>query len=92
VDVPGVDTKDIEVSMTNGLLSIKGERKSEKEEKKDNYRRRECVYGSFERSFMMPDNADGEHITAKGKDGVLNIQIAKKKTPKPKTINIEAAK
>lgn len=91
-DVPGVDPKDIEVTMTNGLLTIRGERKTEKEEKKDNYRRRECFMGSFERSFRMPDTADSDKITAKGKHGVLNIHIAKKNGVKPKTIKIETEK
>lgn len=88
-DIPGVDPKDINVTMENGMLCIKGERRSEKEEKKRNYHRKECVMGSFERSFRMPDTADSNRISAKGKNGVLTIQIGKKEVAKPKTIKIE---
>jgi HSP20 family protein len=88
-DVPGVDSKDINVTMENGMLCIKGERRTEKEEKKKNYHRRECVMGSFERSFLMPDNADKNKISAKGKNGVITIQIGKKEVTKPKSINIQ---
>jgi HSP20 family protein len=89
-DIPGVDPKDIKVTMENGMLSIKGERKSEKEETKKNYHRRECVMGSFERSFRMPDTADSNKITAKGKNGVLSIEIGKKEVAKAKTIPIQS--
>jgi len=88
-DIPGVDPKEIKVTMEDGLLSIKGERKSEKEEKKKNYHRKECVMGLFERSFRMPDTADSSKITAKGKNGVLTVHIAKKAASKPKTIAIQ---
>jgi HSP20 family protein len=91
-DIPGVDPKDIQVTMSNGLLSIKGERKEEKEENKKNFRRRECFMGSFERSFQLPDTADSSNIKAKGKHGVLTVEIAKKETAKPKTIKIETEK
>lgn len=89
-DIPGVDPKDIEVSMANGVLTIKGERKSEKEEKKKGYSLKECSYGSFERAFRMPDTADSEHIKAKGKNGVLTISIAKKAGTEPRRIAIES--
>jgi HSP20 family protein len=88
-DVPGVDPKDIQVTMANGMLSIKGERKEEKEDDKRGYRRRECFMGSFERSFLMPDTADSNNIVAKGKNGVLTIEIGKKATAKPQTIKIQ---
>lgn len=88
-DIPGVDPKDITVTMENGTLCIKGERRSEKEEKKKNYHRRECMMGSFERSFRMPDTADSSKISAKGKNGVLTIGIGKKDVAKPKTIKID---
>lgn len=89
-DIPGVDPKDIEVTMENGQLSIKGERKTEKEEKKKDYRLQECSYGSFERVFRMPDTADGDSIKAKGKNGVLTITIAKKAGAAPRKIAIES--
>ena len=89
-DVPGVDPKDIEVSMENGFLSIKGERKEEKEETKDDRRIKECSYGSFERRFSMPDTADADRVTAKNKNGVLTVTIAKKQAAKPKLIEIQS--
>jgi HSP20 family protein len=88
-DIPGVDPKDIQVTMANGILSIKGERKEEKEDNRKDYRRRECFMGSFERSFHMPDTADSSNIIAKGKNGVLTIEIGKKETAKPQTIEIQ---
>jgi HSP20 family protein len=91
-DVPGVDPKDIQVTMAIGVLTIKGERKEEKEETKRNFRRRECFTGSFERSFYLPESADSNNIKAKGKNGVLTVQIAKKETAKPQTIKIETDK
>jgi HSP20 family protein len=89
-DVPVVEPKDIKVTMENGMLSIRGERKSEKEEKKKNYHRKECVMGSFERYFRMPDTADSSQVSAKGKNGVLTIKIGKKVGTKPKTIKIDS--
>lgn len=89
-DVPGVDPKDIEVSMENGYLSIKGERKEDKEETKDNRRIRECSYGSFERRFSMPDTADADRVTARNKNGVLTVTVAKKKAAKPKLIEVKS--
>jgi HSP20 family protein len=91
-DIPGVDPKDIEVTMANGMLTIRGERREEKEEDNKGYRRRECFMGSFERSFQMPETADSDNIVAKGKNGVLTIQIGKKEAAKPRTIQIETDK
>jgi len=90
-DIPGVDPKDIEVSMENGMLTIKGERKSESEEedKEKGYRRVECSYGSFYRRFSLPDTADSDNIKAKGKDGVLEIVIAKQEPAKAKKISVK---
>lgn len=90
VDVPGVDPKDIEVSMENGFLSIKGERKQENEEEKDNIRVQECFYGNFERRFRMPDTADANQIKAKNNHGTLAITIAKKAGAKPRRIEISS--
>ena len=89
-DLPGVDPKDIEVTMENNVLSIKGERKFEKEETKGGYRRKECAYGEFLREYVLPSSADSEHIVAKDKHGVLEITIAKKPSSKPKTIEIKS--
>lgn len=89
-DIPGVDPKEIEVTMENGSLRIKGERESEKETKKKDYRLHECSYGSFERVFRMPETADSDSIKAKGKDGVLTITIGKKAGTAPRKIAIES--
>ncbi len=89
-DIPGVDPKDIEISMENGILTIKGERKLERQEEKDSYKRIERVYGSFYRRFALPDTADAEKISAKSKNGVLEIVIPKKEEVKPRRITVEA--
>lgn len=89
-DIPGVDAKDISVSMENGMLSIQGERKSEKKEKKNGYLRTECSRGMFYRRFSLPDSADADKIDAKSKDGVLTISIAKRKGAQPKAIKIQS--
>ena len=87
-DIPGVSPKDIEVSMDNGMLTIKGERKTEEKDESNGYRRVECSYGSFYRRFSLPDSADAEHVKAKGKDGVLEITVGKKEPSKAKRIKV----
>lgn len=89
-DVPGVAPKDIQVSMQGGVLSISGERKAEAEKKKKNYHRKECMTGSFERKFLLPDTADDTKVTAEGKHGVLTIKVAKKPAVKPRTIAVKS--
>lgn len=88
-DIPGVDPKDIDVSMENGVLSIKGERETEDKEENNGYRRVECSYGSFYRRFSLPDTADAEKIEAKGKNGVLEITVAKREASKAKRITVK---
>jgi HSP20 family protein len=89
--VPGVGPKDIEVSMENGILTLKGERKSEIKKGKEGYSRVERSHGSFYRRFSLPETADSENITAKSNKGVLKITVGKKETAKPKkiTVNIQ---
>ena len=88
-DVPGVDPKDIEVTMENSVLTIKGERKLETRDEGDNgYRRVERVYGSFYRRFTLPDTADAEAISASGKHGVLEVVIPKRAALQPKRIAV----
>ena len=82
VDVPGIDPKNLEVTMENGVLSISGERKSEKESGDENHRLRECAYGAFERRFSLPTTADESKVSAKSSHGVLAITIGKKRQPK----------
>ena len=89
-DVPGVDPKDIEVNMENGVLTIRGERKEEKEEEKEGYKRIERVRGTFYRRFTLPDTADAEKISAKSKNGVLEITIPKQEKVQPRKITVES--
>ena len=88
IEVPGIDEKDIDVQVENNTLSVHGERKFEKEEKEENYRRVERQYGSFTRTFTLPSTVDPEKIEASYDKGVLKIQLAKKAEAKPKQIKI----
>jgi HSP20 family protein len=87
-DIPGVDPKDIEIHMDKGILSIKGERKSESREESERYTRVERAYGSFYRRFALPDGADPEGISATGKHGVLEVVIPKKPEITPRRISV----
>jgi len=88
-DIPGVEPKDIEVTMENGVLTIKGERRLEARDEGDNgYRRVERAYGSFYRRFTLPDTADAEAIAASGKHGVLEVVIPKRAALQPKRIAV----
>lgn len=87
-DIPGVEPKDIEVTFDNGVLTIRGHRQSEKQEDKEGYHRIEREYGSFARQFNLPDGVDAESITAKGKDGVLLVEIPKREKDQPKKIAV----
>ena len=88
-DIPGVDPKDIEISMDNGVLSIKGERKSETVEEKENYRRVERHSGQFYRRFTLPDSADAEKIEAKSEHGVITITIPKQEVAVSRRIEVK---
>ncbi|MFP3875007.1 MAG: Hsp20/alpha crystallin family protein [Thiohalophilus sp.] len=89
-DVPGVDPKDVDVHMENGILTIKGERESEKKDEREGYKRVERQYGSFYRRFSLPDTADAEKISAKSKNGVVEITIPKKEAVQPRKISVES--
>ncbi len=89
-DVPGVDPKDVEVTMHNGMLSIQGARSEEKKEEKDGYRRVERVSGTFYRRFMLPDSADSEKISAHAKNGVLEIEVGKTEKTQMKKIKVNS--
>jgi HSP20 family protein len=89
-DVPGVNPEDIEVNMEDGVLSIKGERRKETKEERDGYKRVERVRGSFFRRFSLPDTADADAISAKCKDGVLEIVIPKQAKVMPKRIQVQS--
>jgi len=88
IEVPGIDEKDIDVRVENNMLTVVGERKFEKEEKQENFRRVERQYGSFTRSFTLPTTVDAENISADYEKGVLKIQLAKKAEAKPKQIKV----
>jgi HSP20 family protein len=88
IEVPGIDEKDIDVRLENNTLTVTGERKLEKEEKEENYRRVERQYGSFTRSFTLPQTVDAEGVSAQYDRGVLKITLAKKAEAKPKQIKI----
>jgi HSP20 family protein len=88
-DIPGVDPKDIEVHMENGMLTIKGEKESEKKEEREGYKRVERSYGSFYRRFGLPDTADAGKITAKSNHGVLEVRIGKQEQVKPRKISVD---
>jgi len=89
-DVPGVDPADIEVNMEHGVLSIKGERRSETKEEREGYKRVERARGTFFRRFSLPDTVDADAISAKAKDGVLEIVIPKQEKLQPKRIQVES--
>jgi HSP20 family protein len=88
-EVPEVKKDEVKISVDNGVLSIQGERKQEKEEKGKKFHRVERYYGSFTRSFTLPDNVDETKIEASFKDGMLNIQIPKSEKSKPKAIDVK---
>lgn len=89
-DIPGVNPEDIDVSMEDGVLTIKGEKKTEAKTEKENYKRVERTYGSFYRRFSLPDTANPDAITAKSKNGVLEITIPKREAVQPKKINVSS--
>src|SRR5580704_12406399 len=88
IEVPGVDEKDINVNLENNTLTVHGERKIEKEEKEENYRRVERQYGSFTRTFNLPQTVDTEAVSATYDKGVLSIALPKKAEAKPKQIKV----
>src|ERR1700737_3208747 len=88
LEVPGIDEKDIHVHIDNNTLTVHGERKIEKEEKEENYRRIERQYGSFTRTFTLPNTVDTENASANYDKGVLKIRLAKKAEAKPKQIKV----
>src|SRR5271170_5081898 len=88
IEVPGIDEKDIDVHIENNTLTVHGERKLEKEEKEENYRRVERQYGNFTRSFTLPNSVDPGQVSAHYEKGVLKIQLAKKAEAKPRLIRV----
>lgn len=90
-DVPDVRFEDIQVNLENDTLTLKGQRKFEKASEKGGYHRIERSYGSFERSFTVPNTVDAEHVKADYKNGVLTVTLPKKESAKPRKINVEVS-
>ena len=90
-DLPGVEGKDIEVTADKGVLTIKGERRSEKKSSTDGYESVERASGAFLRRFTLPESVDAEAIKATHENGVLEISIPKRPTEQPRRISVQAA-
>jgi HSP20 family protein len=90
-DVPGVAGKDIEITADKGVLTIKGERRSEKKSTEDGFERVERASGTFLRRFTLPESADAEAIKASHADGVLEVTIPKRPQEQPRRISVQAA-
>jgi HSP20 family protein len=88
-ELPEVKKEDVKVTVENGTLSITGERKVEKEEKGKKYHRVERAYGSFMRSFTLPEGTTGDKVSAEFKDGVLKVHLPKSEEVKPKSIDVK---
>jgi len=89
-EIPGMEAKDIDISMSGDTLTIKGEKKTEKEEKEENYHLVERSYGSFRRAMKLPASVDADKVEATYKNGVLTVILPKKEEVKPKAIEIKA--
>ena len=88
-DLPEVEGKDVDVRLENGTLTVRGERKLEREEKREGYHRIERAYGTFARSFSLPATFDSEKANAEHKNGVLRIFVPKRAEAKPKSISVK---
>ena len=90
-ELPEVKKEDVKVTMENGVLIITGERKFEKEEKNKKWHRVERSYGSFARTFALPDDGDAAKVNAEFKDGILTVRVAKSEAAKPKQIEVKVS-
>jgi HSP20 family protein len=88
-ELPEVKKEDVKITLENGVITISGERKQQKEAKDENEIRVESFYGTFTRSFSLPENVDAGGVRAESKDGVLKVHIPKKEVSKPKQITVE---
>jgi HSP20 family protein len=91
-ELPGIDPKDVDVRVENNVLTLRGERKFENEVKREQYHRVERAYGTFTRSFTLPNVVDTEKIKAEFKDGLLQVSLPQKEEAKPKQISIAVGK
>ena len=90
-ELPGMNREDIEVSVENGTLVLKGEKKFDSEVKEEHYRRIERAYGTFYRSFTLPNTVDTNKVSAEFKNGVLSVKLPFREEAKPRTIQVEVA-
>ncbi|HLF85657.1 MAG TPA: Hsp20/alpha crystallin family protein [Nitrospiria bacterium] len=90
VELPGINLSDVNLEIADNMLSLRGERKFEKDTKKENYHKVERSYGSFHRSFTLPGSVDQTKINAKLKDGILEVKLPKVENLKPKQIPVES--
>ena len=90
-ELPEVKKEDVKVTMENGVLTITGERRFEKEEKNKKWHRVERSYGSFARSFALPDNGDAAKVNAEFKDGMLKVRVAKSEAARPRQIEVKVS-
>jgi HSP20 family protein len=88
-ELAGVDPKDVDVRFENGVLTVKGERKLEREEKRENYHRVERSYGTFTRSFSLPGTVNPEGIKAESRNGVLTVSLPKRAEARPRAIQVK---
>jgi HSP20 family protein len=91
LEVPGIDEKDLDIKLENNTLTVRGERKFEKEEKEENFHRIERRYGAFARSFTLPNTVDPDSVQASYENGILKIALAKRAEAKPKQIKVTGA-
>ena len=90
-ELPEIKKEDVKLTVQDDVLCISGERKYEKEEKGKKYHRMERAYGSFMRSFTLPEDADGSKVAAEYKDGILKVHLPKSEKAKPKSIEVKVA-
>ena len=91
-EIPGIDVKELDVTLLDGILTVKGEKKQEKEEKDEDYHRVERHYGSFERSFRIPEKVKADELEATYKDGILKIFLPKSEASEVKKIEVKEKK
>ena len=91
-ELPGIDPKDVDVHVENNVLTLRGERKFESEVKREQYHRVERAYGTFSRSFTLPNVVDTDNIKAEFKDGVLRVTLPQREEAKPKQIQVQITK
>ncbi len=89
-ELPGVKPEDVQLHVENNILTLTGERKLEKEDKREGYHRVERTYGAFTRSFALPNNVAADQVEAEMTDGVLNVKIPKKAEAQPKRIQVKS--